>query len=148
MHTLKPLNYDAHLIKRFGKEVRRFSLGIDHDNKWQTTLHAVASVKMPPTKVPLLGYGKVFLIDNDVLPNAHHYHVTIGDFPSCNYLDFVKMFMAALSKRGKWVPCKHLYYIFYHVMHCNPKLDVCIHQPTLSFDEVSCLLAQAFVNHP
>jgi hypothetical protein len=100
----------------------------------------VAFVKMPPTEVRFLEYGKVFSIDINVLLNAHHYHVTIGNFPSCSYLDFVKMSMAALSKRGKWVACKHLYYIFCHVMHCNPKLDVCIHQPTLSFDEVSRLL--------
>jgi hypothetical protein len=34
------------------------------------------------------------------------------------------------------------------VMHCNPKLDVCIHQPTLSFDEVSRLLVWASIGHP
>jgi len=90
---------------------------------------------------------KVFSIDTNVPPNACHYHVAIRDFPSCNYFDFVKMSMVAFGKRGKWVPCKHLYYIFYHVVHYNPKLDMCIHQPTLSFDKVSCLLVQASVNH-
>jgi hypothetical protein len=102
----------------------------------------VASVKMPPIEVPLPRYRKLmFSFDINVFLNACHYHVTIGNFPSCNYFDFVKTFMATLGKRGKWVPCKHLYYIFCRGMHYNPKLDMCIHQPILSFDKVSCLLA-------
>jgi hypothetical protein len=61
----------------------------------------VTSVKMPLIKVPLLGYGKVFSIEIDhIPPNARHYQVTIGNFPSCSYLDFVKMSMVALCKRG------------------------------------------------
>jgi hypothetical protein len=58
MHTMKPLNFNAQPTNRFGKEVRRFSLGIDYDNKWKIALHMVAFMKMPPIKVPLLGYGK------------------------------------------------------------------------------------------
>ncbi len=88
-----------------------------------------------------------FVIETDVPPNVCHYQLTIGDFPNCKYFDFVKMFMIALGKRGRWVYYKHLYYIFFHVMHCNPKLDVCIHKPTLSFDEVSSMLTRASINH-
>jgi hypothetical protein len=58
MRIVKPLNFDAQSTNRFGKEVRRFSPGTDHDNKWQIALHIVAFMKMPPIEVPLPGYGK------------------------------------------------------------------------------------------
>jgi hypothetical protein len=41
-----------------------------------------------------------FAIETDVPPNVRHYQMIIGDFPSCSYFDFVKMFMVALGKTG------------------------------------------------
>jgi hypothetical protein len=82
---------------------------------------------MPPIEILPPGYGNFVTIEIDVPPNVHRYQVTIGDFSSCNYLDFLKMFMVTIGKKGKWVHCKHLYYSFYHVMHCNHRVHSSTH---------------------
>jgi hypothetical protein len=52
----------------------------------------------------------------------------------------LNMFTISLGKKGKWMLCKYIYWIFCHVVHYNHELDICIHQPTLNFDEVITLL--------
>jgi hypothetical protein len=34
-------------------------------------------------------------------------------------LDFVTMISNSLGQQGKWVPCKHMYYVLWHVMFCE-----------------------------
>ncbi len=36
----------------------------------------------------------------------------------CTCMDFVTMVSSSLGKQGKWVPCKHMYYVLQHVMFC------------------------------
>jgi hypothetical protein len=59
--------------------------------------------------VPLPDYGKIKTIEIRFFANSHQYQVTIGKFPSCNYIDFINMTRTTLGKSGKWVPCKHIY---------------------------------------
>ena len=40
------------------------------------------------------------------------YHVIIGNMFYCTCPDFTKISSHALRKKGKWVYCKHLYYVF------------------------------------
>jgi hypothetical protein len=100
----------------------------------------VSTVKLSVMDDPPLDYEKIITIKTRILTNSHQYQVMIGNFPSCNCPNFINVSTSALGNKGKWVPCKHIYWIFCHVVHCNPKLDICIHQPTLSFDEVFILL--------
>ncbi len=42
---------------------------------------------MPPTEVPLLGYGQFYLISSSPPPSTKQYEVTIGNFPNCTCVD-------------------------------------------------------------
>jgi hypothetical protein len=68
------------------------------------------------------------------------YDVIIGCYPTCTCIDFVSMLSSSIEKKGKCVPCKHLYFIFAKRMSCDSKIDIFTHQPTLSWNEVYHLL--------
>jgi hypothetical protein len=93
----------------------------------------------PPLEVPPLGYGWIYKIVFNQNLNKKQYEVTIGDFPACNCLDFVEMISNSLGWWGKWVPCKHMYYVLQHVLFCG-EFESSIHFPTWNCDEVRCLL--------
>jgi hypothetical protein len=67
------------------------------------------------------------------------YYVTIGCCPAYTCIDFVSMLSSSLEKKGMYVPCKHLHFIFAKMMSCDSKVDIFIHQSTLSWNEVYCL---------
>jgi hypothetical protein len=48
----------------------------------------------------------------------------------------------ALGGQGKWVSCKHLYYVLQHVMYCQEVEDF----STWSWDEVQHLLSYAIAS--
>jgi hypothetical protein len=66
--------------------------------------------------------------------------ITIGTFSDCSCLYFKDMVMKALSKRGQWANCKHLYFIFTVICGLDAEIDDFIHAPSFSFNEVKCVL--------
>ena len=58
---------------------------------------------------PYHGFG---VIINNMSKACIAYCVIIGDIVQCMCPDFTKMSFQALGKKGKWVNCKHLGYIF------------------------------------
>ena len=71
------------------------------------------------------------------------YHITICNFPACTFLYFTTMLSTSIGKRGKYVNCKHLYYIFYYLCKVDFRKEKFIHAPSLSMDEVMTLLQAA-----
>jgi hypothetical protein len=71
------------------------------------------------------------------------YRVTIGDMPHCTCPDFTKMSFQSLEKKGKWVYCKHLYYVFRVLCKVDYDSDKCIHAPTYFYNKVMQLLELA-----
>jgi hypothetical protein len=55
-------------------------------------------------------------------------------------LIFLSLLSSSIRKKGKYVSCKLLYFIFTKKMSCDLKVDIFIHQPTLSWNEVYCFL--------
>ena len=94
------------------------------------------------TAIPCLGYG---VIINIVSKEDITYRMTIGDIPHCTCPDFTKMFSQALEKKGKWMYCKHLYYVFRFLCKVDYESDKFIHAPTYTYNEVMCLLELAGV---
>lgn len=128
---------DAHLwpTRRNGKLVRRFPPTAEHYGKIESArmLHARVAGTM---EVPDPGYGRVFtMISSASALQDRTYDITVFNFPNCTCPDF-----SSLGKRGKFIPCKHLYFIFLRRMVCDPKRDFFIHQATMSFNEVNTLL--------
>jgi hypothetical protein len=77
---------------------------------------------------------KVCKILSNAVPNQRQYEVTIGNFMSFIWFDFVAMLSCSWGWQGKWVPCKHIYYVLQHVMFCG-EFENSIHFPTWSCNE-------------
>ena len=129
-----------HPTKRDGKSVRRSAPTVDHDCKWETASSMNARVTLM-REVPSPGIGRVYsLATSNSILMGRVYEVTVGLYPACNCPDFLAMESQSLGKRGKWIPCKHLYWVLGQRMFSDPKRDLFIHQPTFSFSEVEGLL--------
>ena len=57
--------------------------------------------------------------------------------------DFTKMSSQSLEKKGEWVYCKHLYYMFRFLGKVNHDSDKFIHAQTYSYNGVMRLFALA-----
>ena len=62
--------------------------------------------------VTAISHPKFGVIINIVSKVDNSYRVAIGDILQCICLDFIKMSFMALGNKGKWVHCKHLYYVY------------------------------------
>jgi hypothetical protein len=94
------------------------------------------------TAIPYPRFGVLF---NIVSKDNIKYFVTIADMPHCTCLDFTKMSSQSLGKKGKWVYCKHLYYVFRFLCKVDYSSDKFIHAPTYSYNEVMQVLELAGV---
>ncbi len=121
-------------MTRGGKKVKRpskLSLTQQHTNNWE-----VGKLFLPCTMfLPIDGlpprYGRIY----NVFSSEKRYHVTMGNYPSCFYLNFVTMVAYSLGGHGAWVQCKHIYHVLCTIMYCGPIEDF-IHYCTWSWEEV------------
>ena len=134
-----PLNPDAHPTFKFGKTVRRNPIVpmAYYKNKWESVGLMDGYYVVGVTAIPYPGYG---VIINIASKEDLTYRITIGDIPHCTCPDFTKMSSQALGKKGKWVYCKHLYYVFRFLCKVDYESDKFIHAPTYTYNEVMRLL--------
>ena len=64
------------------------------------------------------------------------YQVTIGTEPSCSCVDFSRN----LSMK-KYIPCKHMYFVYLHVKGLDVNENMFIHQPTLCLQDLFHIFA-------
>ena len=88
--------------------------------------------------VPPPGIGRVYTLASGDSSEGVLYEVMVSLFPDCSCAYFISMIGA---KTRKYVPCKHLYFIFLKRMNMAPDVEECIHQQTLSESEVKWLLS-------
>jgi hypothetical protein len=124
--------------KRDGKLVRRNEPNELHDCKSESTNLMDASI-LHHIDIPPLGIGCVYMmsIDGSML-HGSGYDVTIECYLACTCIGFVFLLSSSIIKKGKYVPCKLLYFIFAKKMSWDLKVDIFIHEPTLSWNEVYC----------
>ena len=123
--------------KREGKVVRRRPANAPHLGRMESARTMTAHVT-GSRDIPNPGCGHVYSVGTLGSANdGHVYEVTISNFPACNCPDFTTMIGA---KKRKYVPCKHLYYIFLKRMNLAPGVEDFIHQQTLSHTEIQRLL--------
>ncbi len=75
--------------------------------------------------IPYRGYGCIISI---VFKEEKTYLVSIADIPQCTCPDFAKMLSLAVGKRGQWVSCKHLYYVFRYLCKVDYAVGTRKHQ--------------------
>jgi hypothetical protein len=124
LHNLgfvNPNQDDILVSKCDNKVMHRFPPKNNHDRKCiygenlsNTILH-VKDVLAP-------GYGHVYSIESHGGVMFATYEVTIGVTPNCTCPKFMSM-STTLKKRRKFVPCKHLNFIYKTRMFCNHKTN-------------------------
>ena len=140
----RPLHADRIPSTRNGKNVRRNPKAPmeAHRNQWESARNVKASI-LRVNLLPYPGLGAIIVLQSGVEPNEHVYNVTLCNFPSCTCPHYVSMNSSAIGRRGQYVNCKHLYYIFRFLCQLDYKADMFIHAPTLSLDEVKQILVAA-----
>jgi len=81
----------------------------DHDSMWlfaKNLMVTILSVK----DVLLLGYGRIYSIESHGGVVTVTYELVIEVNLNCTCFDFLSM-LANLKNKGKFIPCKHLYFI-------------------------------------
>lgn len=88
---------------------------------------------MGVTAISYLGFGYIITI---VFREERTYFLSI----TCTCHDFAKMSSMAVGKRGQWVSCKKLYYVFECLCKVNYATDKFIYTLAFNYNKVMCLL--------
>ena len=143
-----PADADRYPGKREGKIVKRITgrpnpqqrLALGSSESLKARLHAV-------TMIPHPGHGCIIALDSGTPPDVKQYQITISSLPGCSCPAFKKT-MTKFRGNRQFSYCKHVYFIFLKVCHLDPWVDMFIHAPTFSFNEVKLVLESGILTHP
>jgi len=108
-----------------GKLVCHTKLGEFHGCRWEFAL-ILHLIDVPP-----LGIGCVYIISTIItMLHGNVYDVIMGCYLVFICFDFVSMLSSFIEKKGKYVPCNHLHFIFARRMYFDPKVDLFVHRST------------------
>jgi hypothetical protein len=146
-----PPNLDIYPTTRNSKTIQRDAnaLTAKHHNKWESdhnkweSSRNIKGTVLGVTVLPFPGFGAIISLESRVEPDKKVYRITISHFLECTCLDILNMAVASIGKRGQYVNCKHLYYIFCYFCKMNCEGDKFIHSPSFSFNQVTQLLVRA-----
>ena len=92
-------------------------------------------------------YPRYTCIITIVAKEENPYLMSIVDIPECSCDNFARMLYLAMRKRGQWISCKHLYYVFGYICKIDYAIDGLIHPPTFRFNEVMHLQMLKMILH-
>ena len=132
-----PLNLDSYPSVKKSKTVRR-STNQPLSKQMQVVGSAIAMQAsiLRVTMIPQPGFGCIVTLQSKPSPRNSTYQLTLSSLPDCTYPAF-KETMSKFGRRG--VPfkhCKHLYFILVNVCSLDLHVDLFIHAPTFSFNEI------------
>lgn len=136
-----PGSPDEYPKRRFGKNIRRNSKAptTKHSNSYASALSVNGNV-LKVTMLPSPALGSIITFESRQGSKASQYFITVGQFPSCDCPFFKDMATKSLGKRGQWVNCKHMYYVFTQLCDLLPEVDQFIHAPSFSYNEIKHVL--------
>ena len=146
----RPINFDDHPTpsspKRYPKH--RFGKNIQRNPKAPTTKHSnsyasALSISDHVLKVTMLrspALGSIITFKSRHGSKASQYLITIGQFPSCDCPFFKDMATKSPGKRGQWINCKHMYYVFIQLCDLLPEVHHFMHAPSFSYSEIKRVL--------
>ena len=143
-----PLNPDSYSSVRKSKTVQR-STNQPSSKQMQVFGSAIAMQAsiLRVTMIPQPGFGCIVTLQSKPSPRNSTYQLTLSLLPDCTSPTF-KETMSKFGRRG--VPfkhCKHLYFILVNVCSLNPHVDLFIHAPTFSFNEIKKILEGGVLTH-
>jgi hypothetical protein len=136
-----PPNPDMYPTTRNSKSIWRTANAptAEHRNKWESAGN-IKRMVLGIIVLPFPGLEAIISLQSGVQPNKKVYRITISHFPEYTCPDFLNMAVASIGKRGQYVNCKHLYYIFCYFYKMNCESNKFIHSPSFSFNEFKQLL--------
>lgn len=75
------------------------------------------------------------------------YRLLVSENPDCSYLVLKKIIAKLGGRREPCRPCKHLYFVTRLVCKFDVDIDLFIHAPTFSFNEVKKILGGGILDH-
>ena len=97
------------------------------------------------TMIPQPGFGCIISLQSKPSPTDSVYQLTMRSYPDCTCPAF-KETMSKFGRRGfAYKHCKHLYYILVKVCALDPEVDLFIHAPTFSFNEIRLVLERGIL---
>ena len=99
------------------------------------------------TMIPQPRFGCVISLQSKPSPTNSVYQLIVSSYPDYTCPTF-KETMSKFGRRGfAYKHCKHLYYILVKVYALDPKVDLFIHAPTFSFNEIRLVLERGILIH-
>ena len=132
---------DEYPKRRFGKSIRRITNApTTKQSNMQASALFVKGKVLQVTMLPSPALGSIVKLESRQTSKASQYLITIGQFPSCDCPFFKDMSSKSLGKRGQWVNCKHMYFVFTQVCDLKQDVDKFIHAPSFSYNEIKHVL--------
>ena len=95
------------------------------------------------TMIPRPEFDCVFMLESKPTPTQSIYQLTVSSLSECNYPAFKDMISKFGCKQNSSLHCKRLCFIFVKVSNADLEVDLFIHAPTFSFNEVKLILKGA-----
>ena len=141
-----PENPDHFPGTKKSKCVRRSNTG--PSSKQLLNINSAMALEASILKVTMilqLGFGFIISLQSKPSPTDFVYQLTVSSYPDCISLAF-KATMSKFGRRGfAYKHCKHLYYILVKVCALDPEVDLFIHAPTFSFNEIRLVLERGIL---
>ena len=142
-----PENLDHFLGTRKSKSVRRSNIGPSKQLLSINSAMALEASNLKVTMIPQPGFGCIISLQSKPSPTDSVYQLTMSSYPDCMCLAF-KEIMSKFDRRGfAYKYCKHLYYILVKICALDPEVDLFIHAPTFSFNEIRLILEKDILIH-
>ena len=136
-----PDNPDFIPPTRLSKVVRRStSAPLAKQRQMVASAEAMHGTVLKLTMIPQPGFGCIITLQSKAEAQPPIYQVTVSSLPKCNCPFFLDMISRFGRKQKSYLNCKHLYYIFIKVSNLDAEVNLFIHAPTFSFNEVKLIL--------
>lgn len=143
-----PAEADRYPGKRDGKIVKRTATRPNPQQRLSMASSDSLKARLRSiTMIPHPGHGCIIALDSGAPPNVTKYQITISSLPGCTCPAFKKT-MTKFRGRVQFTYCKHMYYVLLKVCLRDPDVELFIHAPTFSFNEVKLLLESGILTHP
>ena len=143
-----PTNPDSYPSSRQSKATRRSAIAPSAKQmQIVASARAMDMTILKVTMIPRPGFGCVLTLQSKPAPTQSIYQLTVSSLPECNCPAFIDMISKFGRKRNPFLHCKHLYFVFVKVSNADPEVDLFIHAPTFSFNEVKFILEGGLLTH-
>jgi hypothetical protein len=136
-----PTNPNSYPSSKQSKTTKRFATAPSTKQmQMVASARAMDGTILKVTMIPRPGFGCVLTLQSKPTPIQSIYQLTVSSLPECNCPAFKDMISNFGRKRNSFLHCKHLFFIFVKISNTDPEVDLFIHAPTFSFNEVKFIL--------